>query len=70
MSVVAYPAYLLLLGPYYALEAHGYFDFAPEHIRTAFFYPAAPFYLVMGPNNPYDDYLTWWYDDPNAAETT
>ena len=69
-SVLAYPAYLLLLGPYYALEGRGYLDFVPERVRTAFYYPAVPFYLVMGLRNPYDDYLTWWYDDPNEGETT
>lgn len=41
--------------------------FTAEHPLMS---PRSPFYLAMGPHNPYDDYLTWWYDDPNAAETT
>lgn len=69
-SVLAYPTYLLLLGPYYALEGRGYLDFAPEGVRIMFFYPAAPIFSAMGPRNPYYDYLDWWYDDPNAGETT
>jgi hypothetical protein len=69
-SVLAYPVYLVLLGPIYALDGRGYFAFVPERVRTAFYCPAAPFYLVLGPYNPYDDYLTLWYDDPNVAETT
>lgn len=70
LSALAYPAYLLFMGPFYALDAHGRFDFAPQSVRTVFYLPAAPLYLTMGPNNPYDDYLRWWHDDPNAAETT
>jgi hypothetical protein len=67
---LAYPAYLLLLGPFYALDGRGYLGFVPERIRTGLYLPAAPFYLAMGPRNPYDNYLTFWYDDPNAAVTT
>lgn len=70
LLALAYPAYLLFLGPFYALDGRGCFDFAPACIRTAFYFPCAPFYWTMGSHNPYDDYLTWWYDDPNAAETT
>ena len=68
--VLAYPAYLLLLGPFYALDARGYLQVAPGRVRAAVYYPAAPFYLAMGPQNPYDDYLTLWFDDTNAPETT
>ena len=69
-AALVWPAYLLLLGPFYALDGRGYFDFLPDGVRTVFYVPAIPFYEVFGPNNPYDDYLTFWYDDPNAAETT
>ncbi len=68
--VLAYPAYLLLMGPFYAMDAHGYFNLAPKPVRRTFYLPVAPLYWTMGPDNPYDDYLTWWYNDPNAPETT
>ena len=68
--MLAYPAYLLFLGPFYALDGRDYFGFAPERVRTAFYFPCAPFYWAMGPHNPYDDYLALRYEDQNEAETT
>ncbi|MDB6064012.1 MAG: hypothetical protein JWR26_220 [Pedosphaera sp.] len=70
VTVLAYPVALILLGPFYALDGRGYLNFVPEGVRNVFYLPALPFYLTMGPRNPYDDYLSWWYEDPNAAETT
>jgi hypothetical protein len=51
------------------LDGRGFLDFAPEQIRNVLYLPAMPF-CFLGPHNPYDDYLTWWYDDPNEVETT
>ena len=70
VSLGAYPLYLLLLGPFYALDGHGYLAFAPEHVRVVFYLPALPFYAAFGPYNCYDRYLNMWWQDPNAAETT
>jgi hypothetical protein len=69
-SAVVYVLYLILFGPIYALMGRGWLDFLPELIRNSYFLPAAPIYFVLGMHNPYDDYLPWWYDDPNAPETT
>jgi hypothetical protein len=65
-----YILYLIALGPFYALDGQGHLNFAPRRLLNAVYGPAAPFYWLMGPNNPYDDYLSLWYEDPNAAETT
>ncbi|HVV70958.1 MAG TPA: hypothetical protein VHI52_05580 [Verrucomicrobiae bacterium] len=69
-SVVGYPVYLLLLGPFYALDGHGCFAFASERVRETFYLPALPLYAAFGPYNFYDRYLSIWWQDPNAAETT
>jgi hypothetical protein len=68
--MAAYPLYLLCFGPVYALIGNGYLDFLPQKVRDGAFLTTAPIYLMLGPRNFFDDYLTWWYDDPNAAETT
>ena len=69
-SLVAYPIYLVLLGPFYALDAHGYFAFAPERVRVTFYLPALPVYAAFGPYNFFDRYRSEWWQDPNEAETT
>jgi hypothetical protein len=69
-SMLAYPVYLLLLGPLYSSDGHGYLAFAPERVRVIFCLPAVPVYVAFGPHNLYDDYLSLWYKDPNEAETT
>ena len=66
--VLGYPLYLLLLGPLYALNGHGVFNFFPQPVREAFMLPAAPVYMIPGLRSSSDDYLTWWYDDPNTAD--
>ena len=65
-----YPAYLFLLGPYWAIEGRGGLDFAPENFRFAAYYPAAPILITPGLNQIYFSYLNYWYVDPNEAETT
>jgi hypothetical protein len=65
--LIGYPLYLLLLGPLYALNGHGAFNYLPKQMREAFMLPAAPVYAVPGLRGSYDDYLNWWYDDPNAV---
>ena len=69
-SVLAYPVYLLLLGPLYALDSHGHLAFAPEPVRLIFYLPAAPVYAAFGPYNLYDDYLSLWNEEHNAAQIT
>jgi hypothetical protein len=66
--LVGYPLYLLLVGPYSALNGTGRLDFLPQAVRDAPFYPAAPVYLVPGLRSTYDDHLHWWYRDPNEAD--
>src|SRR6266699_5462554 len=70
LAVLSYPLYLLLLGTFYAIDGRGGLNFASERVRNFLYFPAAPIYAVFGPHNFYDDYLTFWYDDPNAPETT
>ncbi len=69
-SLLAYPVYLLLLGPLHALDGHGFFAFAPQRVREIFYLPALPLYAAFGPYNLYDRYLSVWWQDPNEAETT
>lgn len=66
--VIGYPVYLLLLGPLYALNGHGYFNFIPLPIREACVLPITPVMMIPGLRSSYDDYLTWWYDDPTAPD--
>jgi hypothetical protein len=65
---IGYPVYLILLGSLYSLNGHGVFNFLPQPMREAFMLPAAPVYVVPGLRSSYDDYLNWWYVDPNAAD--
>jgi hypothetical protein len=69
-AVIAYPAYLLLLGPFYGLNGRGCLSFIPERVRNVLYFPAAPIYRLAGPNNFYDDYLNCWYADLIKPETT
>ena len=66
--IIGYPGYLLLLGPLYALNGHGAFNFIPLPVREACMLPATPVMLIPGLRSSYDDYLTWWYEDPNAPD--
>ena len=66
--LIGYPVYLLLLGPYSALNGTDRLNFLPQQIREALFLPAAPVYLIPGLRSTYDDYLHRWYRDPNEAD--
>ena len=66
--MIGYHGYLLLLGPLYALNGHGAFNFIPIPVREACMLPAAPVMMIPGLRSSYDYYLTWWYDDPNAPD--
>jgi hypothetical protein len=64
----SYPIHLILLGPYWRLSATGRLDFLPHPLQEALFYPAAPVYFIPGVRSTYDDYLHFWYQDPNEAD--
>lgn len=64
--LVIYLVYLLCLGPLYALNDRGSFEYIPVRLREAFILPAAPFMLTPGLRNNFDNYLNWWFEDPNA----
>ncbi len=70
LCVATYILYLIALGPFCALDGRAHLDFAPRRVLNAVYAPSAPFYWLLGPNNPYDAYLSLWYEDPNAGETT
>ena len=67
--LIGYPVYLLCLGPYSAVIGTGRFDFLPQIVRDAPFYPAVPVFFVPGLRSTYNDYLHWWYRDPNEADS-
>ena len=66
--LVGYPLWLALLGPYSAVIGTGRFDFLPQVVRDIPFYPVVPVYCVPRLRSSYDDYLHWWYRDPNEAD--
>jgi hypothetical protein len=68
--LLVYPAWLLLLGPFWAFDGRGALDFIPSSVRRIVYLPAAPFYYVQPLCPVMSDYLNWWYQDPNEAETT
>ncbi len=70
VTFLIYLAYLVLLGPFHALNGRGVFDFAPRPIRDVFYAPAVPLVSLLGPFDLYDSYLNLWYDDPHEAVTT
>ena len=65
---LGYPLYLLLLGPFWALDGPGLLDSAPERVRQLCYLPSAPVWLVPHLPGRYADYFDWWYLDPNAAD--
>jgi hypothetical protein len=67
-SLLAYPVYLLLLGPFWALDGRGALGFVPERIRQVCYTPTYPIWFVPHLRGRYADYLDWWYLDPNAAD--
>lgn len=68
LSLIVYPAYLLLLGPFWALDGRGALDFIPERVRQICYTPTYPIWLVPHLRGRYMDYMDWWYLDSNAAD--
>jgi hypothetical protein len=69
-AVLSYPVYLILFGPFYALDGRDVLNFMPEKARMVFYFPVAPVYCAFETDNWYADYLNFWYADPNPTETT
>jgi hypothetical protein len=67
-SALVYPAYLLLLGPIWAMDGRGYLDFIPERARQICYAPTYPIWFVPHLRGRYSDYMDWWYLDPNGAD--
>jgi len=67
-SMLVYPTYLLLLGPFWGVDGRGYLDFVPESVRQICYAPACPVMVVPHLRGRYADYLDWWYLDPSAAD--
>ena len=69
-GVLVFPTWLLLLGPFWALDGRGALDFIPSTVRRVAYLPAVPFFCIQPACPVLEDYLNWWYQDPNEAETT
>ena len=67
-SVAAYPVYLLLLGPFWALDGRGALNFIPEGVRQICYAPTYPVWCVPHLRGKYADYFDWWYRDTSAAD--
>ena len=67
-ALLAYPAFLLLLGPFWALDGRGVFGFMPERVRLICYAPTYPIWFVPHLRGSYADYMDWWYLDPTAAD--
>ena len=63
-----YPFYLLLLGPYWALDGRGALDFIPSCVRQCCYLPALPIGAIPHVRGRFLDYLDWWYLDPNGGD--
>ena len=66
--LLSYPICLLLVGPYWALEGRGALNCIPEGIRSVGYLPMGLVWLIPHARGRYQDYLDWWYLDPNAAD--
>ncbi len=66
-AFAAYPAYLLLLGPFWAMDGRGYI---PERASRFVWAPALACRAVPVVSWVLQDYLDGWYVDPRAGETT
>lgn len=60
-----YFVYVLLLGPLFALDGHGYLNLVPKPVSRAIVLPALPVARVPVLRQIFRDYLDWWYHDPN-----
>src|SRR5437870_3861598 len=70
LCLCVYPAWLLLLGPSWALDGRGAFDFLPWSIRRIVYLPSVPVFYSKSLSPIYESYTNWWYADPDEAETT
>ena len=68
VALIGYPLYLLLLGPYWALDGRGNLEFVPSRVREICYWPSAPIWMVPHVRGRLADYLDWWYLDPNSAD--
>lgn len=68
--LLVYPFWLLALGLFWALDGRGLFDFVPWNARRVVYSPAAPIFRSQLLSSVYVDYMNWWYQDPDAPETT
>ena len=68
LLLVGYPVYLLLVGPYWAMDGRGALDFLPRAVRDVFYLPTAPIWAVPHVRGRFQDYLDWWYLDPDGAD--
>lgn len=67
--VLAYAAYLIFLGPFWAVYGRGWLPI-PRGVGDAAFLPAYPLLASEFGICLYGEYLDSWYDDPTAYETT
>ncbi|EEF62007.1 hypothetical protein Cflav_PD6282 [Pedosphaera parvula Ellin514] len=66
--LISYPVYLILVGPFWALDGRHHLDFIPERIRFACYLPTFPIWFIPHVRGRYADYMDWWYLDPNSAD--
>ena len=63
----SYVLYLLLLGPFWALDGRGYI---PDRVHRVAWAPALVCRDLPVADEILRDYLDWWYVEPQAPETT
>jgi len=66
--LLGYPLYLLLLGPFYALDGPGDLDFIPSCVRQCCYLPALPLASIPHVRGRFLDYLEWWHPDPHGVD--
>jgi len=69
-SLFIYPLWLLLLGPFWALDGRGAIEFLPLGLRRIVYSPAAPLFYSRSLSPIFESYMNWWHEDPNPPETT
>lgn len=69
-SLLVYPVWLVMLGPFWALDGRGAIDFLPLNVRRIVYLPAAPLFYIDSLSTPFERYMKCWYEDPDAPETT